>query len=129
MKKVRVSFKDQLGGELVEIVRISDGADIETEPGLIDVKEGSLVGKYESMVQVTLIPKGKGKEEKAFTGTRGVTDRLQEAIKMLKWGSKRGIYDGLYGGDSLAKAVGTLWASVSEPAVNDKEETKCGEAG
>lgn len=130
MKRLRVSFKDQLGGELAEVVGISDGADIETEPGPIGVKEGgSLVGKYESLVQVTLIPKGKGKEEKAFTGTRGVTDRLQEAIKMLKGGPKKGIYDDLYAGDSFAKAVGTSWASKSEPAVKDKEETKCGGVG
>ncbi|KAL1201060.1 phosphatase 1 regulatory inhibitor subunit PPP1R8-like protein [Cardamine amara subsp. amara] len=131
VKKMRVIFKDQLGGELAEIVGISDGADIETEPGPIGVKEGSLVGKYESLVQVTLVPKGKGKEEKAFTGSRGVTDRLQEAIEMLKRGPKRGIYDDLYDGDSLAKAVGTTsWASsVGEPVVNDKEETKCGGFG
>lgn len=125
MKKVRVSFRDQLGGELAEIVGMSDGADVETEPGPINVKEGSLVGKYESLVQVTLIPKGKVKEEKAFTGTRGVTDRLQEAMNMLKGGPKRGIYDDLYGGDSLAKAVGTSWASVSEPASKVKDETEC----
>ncbi|KAG7532390.1 Forkhead-associated (FHA) domain [Arabidopsis thaliana x Arabidopsis arenosa] len=125
MKKVRVSFRDQLGGELAEIVGMSDGADVETEPGPINVKEGSLVGKYESLVQVTLIPKGKVKEEKAFTGTRGVTDRLQEAMNMLKGGPKRGIYDDLYGGDSLAKAVGTSWASVSEPPSKVKEEIEC----
>ncbi|CAL9241529.1 unnamed protein product [Arabidopsis halleri] len=129
MKNVRVSFRDQLGGELAEIVGMSDGADVETEPGPINVKEGSLVGKYESLVQVTLIPKGKVKEEKAFTGTRGVTDRLQEAMNMLKGGPKRGIYDDLYGGDSLAKAVGTSWASVSEPASKVKEETECGGVG
>ncbi|KAL0889402.1 hypothetical protein Bca101_013385 [Brassica carinata] len=127
VKKLRVSFRDQLGGELAEVVGMSDGADVETEPGPIGVKEGSLVGKYESLVQVTLIPKGKGKEEKAFTGNRGVTDRLQEAMKKLKGGPKGGIYDDLYSGDSLTKAVGTSWASsVSEPAAKDKEETKRG---
>ncbi|WZY75902.1 hypothetical protein YC2023_022286 [Brassica napus] len=31
-KKLRVSFRDQLGGELAEIVGMSDGADVETEP-------------------------------------------------------------------------------------------------
>ncbi|CAN8245650.1 unnamed protein product [Cochlearia groenlandica] len=124
-KKGRVSFKDQLGGELVEVVGISDGADVETEPGPIGVKEGSLVGKYESLVQVTLIPKGKGKEDKAFAGkTSVVTDRLQEAMKKLRGGPKGGIYDDLYGGDSLTKSVGKSWASVSEPAAKDKEETK-----
>ncbi|KAJ0240549.1 Protein phosphatase 1 regulatory inhibitor subunit PPP1R8 [Hirschfeldia incana] len=126
-KKLRVSFRDQLGGELAEVVGMSDGADVETEPGPIGVKEGSLVGKYESLVQVTLIPKGKGKEERAFGGNRGVTDRLQEAMKKLKGGPKGGIYDDLYSGDSLTKAVGTSWASsVSEPAAKDKEETKRG---
>lgn len=127
-KKLRVSFRDQLGGELAEVVGMSDGADVETEPGPVGVKEGSLVGKYESLVQVTLIPKGKGKEEKAFAGNRGVTDRLQEAMKKLKGGPKGGIYDDLYSGDSLTKAVGTSWASsVSEPAAKDKEETKRGD--
>lgn len=126
-KKLRVSFRDQLGGELAEVVGMSDGADVETEPGPIGVKEGSLVGKYESLVQVTLIPKGKGKEEKASAGNRGVTDRLQEAMKKLKGGPKGGIYDDLYSGDSLTKAVGTSWASsVGEPAAKDKEETKRG---
>ncbi|VVB08300.1 unnamed protein product [Arabis nemorensis] len=126
-KKVRVSFRDQLGGELAEVVGISDGADVETMPGPIGVKEGSLVGKYESLVQVTLIPKGKGNEEKAFTGTtRGVTNRLQEAMEKLRGGPKVGIYDDLYGGDSLKKAVGTSWASVSVPAAKDKEETQSG---
>ncbi|XP_010441504.1 PREDICTED: nuclear inhibitor of protein phosphatase 1-like [Camelina sativa] len=90
MKKMRVSFKDQLGGELAEVVGMSDGADVETEPGPINVKEGSLVGKYESLVQVTLIPKGQGKGDKSFTtGTRGVTDRLQDAMTLLKRGSKK----------------------------------------
>ncbi|ESQ39934.1 hypothetical protein EUTSA_v10000925mg [Eutrema salsugineum] len=126
MKRLRVSFRDQLGGELAEVVGISDGADVETEPGPIGVREGSLVGKYESLVQVTLIPKGKGKEEKALTGTRGVTDRLQEAMNKLKGGPRGGIYDDLYGGDSLTKAVGTSWASASEQAAKDKEETKRG---
>ncbi|EOA12704.1 hypothetical protein CARUB_v10027997mg [Capsella rubella] len=129
MKKMRVSFRDQIGGELAEVVGMSDGADVETEPGPINVKEGSLVGKYESLVQVTLIPKGKEKEDKSLTGTRGVTDRLQEAMTLLKKGPKRGIYDDLYGGDSLAKAVGTSWASVSEPAAKDKEETECRRVG
>uniref|UniRef100_A0A1J3F0H4 Nuclear inhibitor of protein phosphatase 1 n=1 Tax=Noccaea caerulescens TaxID=107243 RepID=A0A1J3F0H4_NOCCA len=126
MKKLRVTFKDQVGGELAEVVGTSDGADVETEPGPIGVTEGSLVGKYESLVQMTLIPKGKEKEEKAFTGTRGVTvtDRLQEAMNKLKGGPKGGIYDNLYGGDSLTKAVGKSWASVSEPAAKDKEEIK-----
>lgn len=59
IRKMRVAFRDQLGGKLIEIVGVSDGADVETEPGLVGVKEGSLVGKYESLVQVIVIPKGK----------------------------------------------------------------------
>ncbi|WZY88310.1 hypothetical protein YC2023_045045 [Brassica napus] len=31
-KKLRVSFRDQLGGELAEVVGMSDGADVDTEP-------------------------------------------------------------------------------------------------
>eukprot|EP00494_Astrolonche_serrata_P028944 UN29211 len=48
-KRRRVSFRDQVGGELIQVVGISDGADVETEPGPVGVKEGSLVGKYESL--------------------------------------------------------------------------------
>lgn len=40
---------------------------------------------------------------------------------MLKGVLQRGIYDDLYGGDSLGKVVDTSWASVGEPAVNDKK--------
>ena len=42
-KKLRVSFRDQLGGELAEVVGMSDGADVDTEPDPIGVKEGSLL--------------------------------------------------------------------------------------
>ncbi|CAA2962886.1 nuclear inhibitor of phosphatase 1 [Olea europaea subsp. europaea] len=35
------------------------GVDVETEPGPMGVKEGSLVGNYESLVQITIIPQGK----------------------------------------------------------------------
>ncbi|KAG0464417.1 hypothetical protein HPP92_020486 [Vanilla planifolia] len=52
IRKARVAFRDQIGGNLVELVGISDGADVETEPGPIGLKEGSLVGKYESLVQM-----------------------------------------------------------------------------
>ena len=31
-KKTRVAFRDQVEGELVEVVGVSDGADVETEP-------------------------------------------------------------------------------------------------
>lgn len=55
----RTRFRDQVGGELVEVVGFSDGVDVETEPGPMGVKEGSLVGNYESLVQITIIPQGK----------------------------------------------------------------------
>jgi nuclear inhibitor of protein phosphatase 1 len=44
------------GGVLVDMVGMSDGADISTEPAPIGVRECSLVVKYESLVQV--LPKG-----------------------------------------------------------------------
>ncbi|KAK8575515.1 hypothetical protein V6N13_033248 [Hibiscus sabdariffa] len=115
MRKLKVTFKDQAGGELVEVVGISDGADVETEPGPLGVKEGSLVGKYESLVQTTVIPKGKDqssiKEENVIQ--KGVTDKLQEVLNKVKNAPKGGIYDDLYG-ESLSDKVGSSWAYISD---------------
>ncbi|XVF75144.1 hypothetical protein PTKIN_Ptkin13bG0163900 [Pterospermum kingtungense] len=114
MRKLKVTFRDQAGGELVEVVGISDGADVETEPGPVGVKEGSLVGKYESLVQSTVIPKGKDlssvKEDNV--SHKGVTDKLQEVLNKVKNASKGGIYDDLYG-ESLSDKVGSSWAYTS----------------
>ncbi|KAL9455494.1 hypothetical protein AB3S75_004841 [Citrus x aurantiifolia] len=114
IKKLRVSFRDQVGGELVEVVGISDGADVGTEPGPIGMKEGSLVVKYESLVQTTVIPKCKEKpsqkEENCLP--KGVTDKLQEVLNKVKSGPKSGIYDDLYG-DSFSGKVGSSWAYSS----------------
>ncbi|XP_022716281.1 nuclear inhibitor of protein phosphatase 1-like isoform X1 [Durio zibethinus] len=114
MRKVKATFKDQAGGELVEVVGISDGADVETEPGPVGVKEGSLVGKYESLVQTTVIPKGKNPssvmEDNVFQ--KGVTDKLQEVLNKVKKAPKDGIYDDLYG-ESLSDKVGSSWAYAS----------------
>ncbi|KAJ1260655.1 hypothetical protein BS78_10G249700 [Paspalum vaginatum] len=113
-KKMRVSFRDQVGGELTQVVGISDGADVETEPGPIGVKEGSLVGKYESLVQVTIIPKGKETTSpKESTSPSGVTDKLQEVLKKVKSTTRGGIYDDLYG-DSFPAKVGSSWAYNSD---------------
>ncbi|KAF8410890.1 hypothetical protein HHK36_003427 [Tetracentron sinense] len=112
MRKTRVAFRDQVGGELVEVVGVSDGADVDTEPGPVGVKEGSLVGKYESLVQITVIPKGKeqvsSREEKV--AQKGVTDKLQEVLNKVKAAPKSGgIYDDLYG-ESFSGKVGSSWA-------------------
>lgn len=114
MKKLRVTFKDHAGGELVEVVGISDGVDVETEPGPQGVKEGSLVGKYESLVQTTIIPKGKEqslvKEYNALQ--KGVSDKLREVFDKVKNVPKGGIYDDLYG-ETFSGKVGTSWAYAS----------------
>ena len=114
-RKARVAFKDQVGGNLLQVVGISDGADVETEPGPIGVKEGSLVGKYESLVQTTVIPKGK---EQAFpkedsVSPKGVTDKLQQVLNKVKTTAKGGIYDDLYG-DFFPVKVGSSWAYKSD---------------
>ncbi|CAD6213569.1 unnamed protein product [Miscanthus lutarioriparius] len=122
-KKRRVSFRDQVGGELIQVVGISDGADVGTEPGPIGVKEGSLVGKYESLVQVTVIPKGKEQaspKEYTSTSTSGVTDKLQEVLKKVKSTTRPGIYDDLYG-DSVPAKVGSSWAYKSDD-LSDKAQ-------
>lgn len=119
LRKMRVAFRDQLGGELVEVVGFSDGADVGTEPGPIGVKEGSLVGKYESLVQTTIIPKGK--EPFSLRGEnispKGVTGKLQEILNRVKNPSKTGVYDDLYG-ESFSGNVGSSWAYSSAGSAN-----------
>ncbi|VAH00480.1 unnamed protein product [Triticum turgidum subsp. durum] len=113
-KKRRVSFRDQVGGELIQVVGISDGADVETEPGPVGVKEGSLVGKYESLVQVTVIPKGKEQtSSKDSASHSGVTDKLQQMLNKVKSTSRGGMYDDLYG-DSVPAKLGSSWAYKSD---------------
>jgi len=124
MRKTRVAFRDQVGGELVEVVGVSDGADVGTEPGPLGLKEGSLVGKYESLVQITVIPKGKAhsiKEENL--SPKGVTDKLQEVLDKVKntSTSKNTMFDDLYG-ECFAGKVGSSWAYSSDSFV-DKESS------
>ncbi|KAJ7967859.1 nuclear inhibitor of protein phosphatase 1 [Quillaja saponaria] len=126
IRKTRVAFRDQVGGELVEVVGVSDGADVETEPGPVGVKEGSLVGQYESLVQITVIPKGKEQSsvKEADTSQKGVTDKLLEVLNKVKTTPKSGIYDDLYG-ESLSTKVGSSWAyssvTTSKPASPTKD--------
>ncbi|KAJ0568743.1 putative transcription factor interactor and regulator FHA-SMAD family [Helianthus annuus] len=123
-KKARVAFRDQVGGELVEVVGVSDGADVETEPGPIGVKEGSsLVGKYESLVQTTVIPRG-GKETKEVgVSPKGVTDKLQQVLNRVKAPppTKGGIYDDLYGESLVSSKVSSSWAY--SPAKDDQSKS------
>lgn len=111
IRRTRVAFRDQVGGELAEIVGISDGVDVETEPGPLGVKEGSLVGKYESLVQITVIPRGKDQSSLKEVGVSqtGVTEKLQQVLNKVKAPTKGGIYDDLYG-DSFSANVGSSWA-------------------
>ncbi|KAL3519248.1 hypothetical protein ACH5RR_017397 [Cinchona calisaya] len=114
IRRTRVAFKDQVGGELVEVVGVSDGVDVDTEPGPVGVKEGSLVGKYESLVQTTVIPKGKeqssAKEVTVFQ--TGVTEKLKQVLNRVKTPTKSGIYDDLFG-ESFSGKVGSSWAYSS----------------
>lgn len=114
IRKIKVAFRDQVGGELVEVVGFSDGADVETEPGPVGVKEGSLVGKYASLIQTTVIPKGKEEPSPKETNTtqKGVTDKLQAVLNKVKNAPRSGIYDDLYG-DSFSGKVGSSWAYSS----------------
>ncbi|MQM03884.1 hypothetical protein Taro_036671 [Colocasia esculenta] len=129
-RKARVAFKDQVGGELVQIVGISDGADVETEPGPIGVKEGSLVGKYESLVHITVIPKGKEQisQKEGSVSPKGVTDKLQQVLNKVKSIPKGGAYDGLYG-DSFSGMVGTSWAYSSGGTNDGKTDLAKGNDG
>ncbi|KAK4798560.1 hypothetical protein SAY86_030886 [Trapa natans] len=123
-KRLRVMFKDQAGESLVEVVGISDGADVETEPGPVGVKEGSLVGKYESLVQTTIIPKGKEPTLlKEDDSQRGITEKLQEALNKVKNPQKVGIYEDLYG-EAFSGKVGSSWAFSSSAAVGSPASPK-----
>lgn len=135
-KKRRVSFRDQVGGELIQVVGISDGADVETEPGPVGVKEGSLVGKYESLVQVTVIPKGKeqtSQKDSSASHSTGVTDKLQQMLDKVKSTTRGGMYDDLYG-DSVPAKLGSSWAYKSDgqpeqvKVVDEKKSSKANSA-
>ncbi|KAJ7531071.1 hypothetical protein O6H91_14G031400 [Diphasiastrum complanatum] len=110
-RKSRVTFRDTHDGVLVEVVGYSDGADVSTEPGPIGVREGSLIGKYESLVQVTVIPKDQQntKPKLESDSSKGVTQRLQQYLDKVKAPGKGGLYGDLYGG-SLSGVVGGSWA-------------------
>lgn len=77
-----------VGGERSSnrIKRPRVGTDLDTKSGPIGVKDGSLVGKYESLVQITVILKGKEHSViKEDNGSRkGMTDKLQEVMKKVK---------------------------------------------
>ncbi|GAA0148845.1 RNA splicing factor [Lithospermum erythrorhizon] len=129
IRRIRVAFRDQVGGELVEVVGVSDGADVDTDPGPIGVKEGSLVGKYESLVQTTVIPKGKesASAKEVSISQTGVTAKLQQVLNKVKTPTKGGMYDDLYG-ESLPSKVASGWAYSSvtsgtgqEASANDNE--------
>nr|GMD40873.1 nuclear inhibitor of protein phosphatase 1 [Ipomoea batatas] len=123
VRRTRVAFRDQVGGELVEVVGISDGADVETEPGPVGVKEGSLVGKYESLVQITVIPKGREQSsaKDSTVSQTGVTEKLKQVLNKVKNPPKGGIYDDIYG-ESVSGKVGSSWAFSTNnqaPSTND----------
>ncbi|XP_076923581.1 protein phosphatase 1 regulatory inhibitor subunit PPP1R8 homolog [Bidens hawaiensis] len=119
-KKARVAFRDQVGGDLVQVVGVSDGADVETEPGPVGVKEGSsLVGKYESLVQTTVIPLSLPRTKEGGASPKGgVTDKLQQVLNRVKAPAKGGIYDDLYGESSK---VSSSWAY--SPAKDDQSKS------
>ncbi|KAJ3698279.1 hypothetical protein LUZ61_001984 [Rhynchospora tenuis] len=131
-KKARVTFRDQAGYELIQVVGISDGADVGPSPGPLGVKEGSLVGKYESLVQVTVIPKGKEQQGAgaSLSPKGGVTEKLQRVMDKVKNGPKsgEGIYDGILGQAIKDNVGGSSWAYKLD-AQDEKAEKNAGNAG
>ncbi|KAH7296036.1 hypothetical protein KP509_26G006000 [Ceratopteris richardii] len=97
LKKACVTFRDKFNGVLVEVVSISDGADISTKLGPLGVKEGSLVGRFDNLVEITVIPKGKEAVAKTSENesARGVTEKLQQFIEKVKSPGKGSLYDEL----------------------------------
>lgn len=113
-KRLKVVFRDQVGGDLVEVVGVSDGADVETEPGPIGIEGGSLVGKFESLVKTTVIPKGIEDSSKIENNGPpfGITDKLREVLNKVKSVPKvGGIYEDVFGKPVNLK-VGSSWASI-----------------
>jgi nuclear inhibitor of protein phosphatase 1 len=128
-KKGHISFRDQAGGELIQVVGISDGADVGPSPGLLGVKEGSLVGKYESLVQVTVIPRGKDLQGGGAHSPKGsVTEKLQRVMDKVKNGPKsgEGIYDGIFGEAVKEEVGGSSWAYKLDHQ-DDKAEKNVGD--
>ncbi|KAK4371536.1 hypothetical protein RND71_011011 [Anisodus tanguticus] len=127
------TFLNRYGwGELVEVVGISDGVDVETEPGPVGVKEGSLVGKYESLVEITVIPKGKEQfSVKDFNVSQtGVTDKLKQVLNKVKNPPKGGIYDDLYGESGPGKVGSWAYSSTGNASsTNDAEGHSLGSLG
>ncbi|KAH7287917.1 hypothetical protein KP509_31G002900 [Ceratopteris richardii] len=121
LKKARVTFRDQFNGVLVEVVGISDGADVSTEPGPLGVKEGSLVGRFDNLVEITVIPKGKEAVTKTSENqsARGVTEKLQQFIEKVKSPGKGSLYDDLI-------TVSNPWA---KPGDNEAVSVKNAKAG
>ncbi|GBG80974.1 hypothetical protein CBR_g31530 [Chara braunii] len=106
IRRARVTFRDDFGGELALVVGVSDGADVGTDVGPVGVKEGStLVGKYESLVKSTIVPHGQdlasikaslaGKDSSAAPA---ITNRLKQFLdrSLRLSGSCKG-GGGLYG--------------------------------
>ncbi|KAK9740403.1 hypothetical protein RND81_03G032700 [Saponaria officinalis] len=125
IRKTRVAFRDQVGGELIEVVGVSDGADVETKPGPLGLKDRSLVKKYESLVQSTVIPKGEehSSVKDDNVSPKGVTDKLQVVLNKVKNpnNSKSGIYNDPNGESSVK--VGSSWAYPSGSSVGREPPT------
>lgn len=127
-RKARVTFRDQYNGVLVEVVGISDGADVSTEPGPLGVKEGSLVGRFDDLVEITVIPKGKEGSTKATShniSAKGVTEKLQQFIEKVKSPGKGGLYDDSIAVASWARSGDSDMASFrpSNRESNDRSES------
>ncbi|CAI7891462.1 unnamed protein product [Closterium sp. NIES-53] len=79
-RRARVKFRDEQGGLLVEVVGFSDGAHVGAEPGPVGVKEGgSLMGRFDSLVQTVVIPRVRTKNTAAGGGSPGSTSASTSA--------------------------------------------------
>ncbi|CAI5994501.1 unnamed protein product [Closterium sp. NIES-65] len=79
-RRARVKFRDEQGGLLVEVVGFSDGAHVGAEPGPVGVKEGgSLMGRFDSLVQTVVIPRVRTKNTAAGGGSPGSTSASMSA--------------------------------------------------
>ncbi|GAQ82677.1 hypothetical protein KFL_001200010 [Klebsormidium nitens] len=103
----RVSFSDQYGGALAQVVGVSDGADVD-RVGPVGVPEGqALTGKYASLVETVIEPLPK-RSVASPKQPPAVSDKLKQYLSLSK---------GLYGdlpAPSTSEASGSSGGAPKE---------------
>eukprot|EP01018_Ginkgo_biloba_P003564 Gb_16893 [translate_table: standard] len=110
----RVTFRDEHGRVLAQVVGTSDGTDADHIPDPVGVNEGSLVGRYESLVHTAVIPKDQDQViSNVESGvSEGVNQKQSQYSSKVKTQLNGNVCGNLYD-DSFAGQVDTPWAIMS----------------